>query len=319
MKKSKVFKESAQPRVKEMYVDDEYYEDEPMEPEQDDIYIRSNGFEYNVSAEGRHIGTFGDIDDAEYEVQRWMDQHGFYPNVWFVDDHGGIELHTFSESVKPAKSGIVEVDRYVQITESQELEPGDKIRVIKAEESVNPLEEKTADQLASDFIRRHGDAESALRKLVRDLARSQYHDMITDYLMREGVEKTLGKLSEATIGPRETLKQAMENVTRAIHSRIESYLLGLGFDLIESGKELGRRDWFKISSTLKGYSRTDLEASLYFELELRPSSDEPITLVMNNERADSRGDLNEWSFGWNATSTDISAVAEARGKALLGL
>ena len=40
---------------------------------------------------GKHLGHFNDRDDAEKFVKKYMHQHNFFPNVWFIDDHGGAE------------------------------------------------------------------------------------------------------------------------------------------------------------------------------------------------------------------------------------
>lgn len=82
--------------------EDEYndYDDEEIEPDEEDIYISDSGrlgSQTSVSAGGKVIGEFDDLDDAEKAIKVWMKKNRYYPNVWYVDDHGGIELYTLEK------------------------------------------------------------------------------------------------------------------------------------------------------------------------------------------------------------------------------
>ena len=43
---------------------------------------------------GRNLGIFKTQDEAESFVRERMAREGFYPEVWYVDDHGGISRVT---------------------------------------------------------------------------------------------------------------------------------------------------------------------------------------------------------------------------------
>ena len=42
--------------------------------------------------EGNFLGVFVDHDEATTFVLQRMDRERFWPNVWYVDDHGGTAL-----------------------------------------------------------------------------------------------------------------------------------------------------------------------------------------------------------------------------------
>ena len=72
--------------VKESQGDPDY------QPDEDDGFIQDNTRGgYDASVEGKFIGNFGDVDEAYLAIR---DEAGpnFFPTVWFVDDHGGMEL-----------------------------------------------------------------------------------------------------------------------------------------------------------------------------------------------------------------------------------
>jgi hypothetical protein len=74
-----------------------YYPDEPEQPEDDDYIMYDTGHlggRTGVSVGGREVGTFSDQENAEEWILRQMDKDQFWPNVWYQDDHGGIELVT---------------------------------------------------------------------------------------------------------------------------------------------------------------------------------------------------------------------------------
>lgn len=85
--------------------DDEDDEDDDEDPEDDDDdvfsddemregYTISDGREggYDVSHEGKHFGDFDSIEDAISEIEVQMKRDNFYPNIYYVNDHGNIDL-----------------------------------------------------------------------------------------------------------------------------------------------------------------------------------------------------------------------------------
>ena len=62
------------------------------EPQDDDCYIESNGFKYSVSCNGKFIKEFQEMDDALAAVKTWKNANNWYPNTWFISDHGNFSL-----------------------------------------------------------------------------------------------------------------------------------------------------------------------------------------------------------------------------------
>lgn len=45
---------------------------------------------YNLSAEGRYIDNYPNWDDALAAANEWMRKHQYWPNLFFVNDHGNV-------------------------------------------------------------------------------------------------------------------------------------------------------------------------------------------------------------------------------------
>lgn len=75
---------------KKVAEDDEF--EEPTEPEEDDCVISSNGNKYSVSCGSKFLGDFIEWDDAMNKVITWQDSNKFYPNIWFISDHGNASI-----------------------------------------------------------------------------------------------------------------------------------------------------------------------------------------------------------------------------------
>jgi hypothetical protein len=69
--------------------EEEMGEDQPQE---DDCFIESNGFKYSVSCGGKFQGEFVEMDDALVKVKEWKQKNSWYPNTWFISDHGNVSL-----------------------------------------------------------------------------------------------------------------------------------------------------------------------------------------------------------------------------------
>lgn len=67
-------------------------EPEQVEPEEDDCIISSNGNKYSVSCFGKFVGEVIEMDQALAMIRSQMEKHKFYPNIWFVSDHGNQSL-----------------------------------------------------------------------------------------------------------------------------------------------------------------------------------------------------------------------------------
>ena len=56
------------------------------------IYAVSNGFKYSVGSEDHgFIGEFVEFDDVLCAVRDWSEQNNWYPELYFVSDHGNID------------------------------------------------------------------------------------------------------------------------------------------------------------------------------------------------------------------------------------
>jgi hypothetical protein len=64
--------------------------DETMQPQDDDCFIESNGFKLSVSCGGKFVGEFVEDDDAYKAVKAWKVKNNWYPQTWFVSDHGNM-------------------------------------------------------------------------------------------------------------------------------------------------------------------------------------------------------------------------------------
>jgi len=71
---------------------DEYDEtDEADKPSDDDIFLSpagNLGSHTDLSAGGRYVGTFKTEEAAQKAIVDWMKKENWYPNIWYVSDHG---------------------------------------------------------------------------------------------------------------------------------------------------------------------------------------------------------------------------------------
>lgn len=86
---------------------------------------------YDVSIGGKFIGNFDDLDDVEKALRIWMKKNNWYPAVWFVDDHGGVDMYTLDEKNRNKKD-IIEVSAPFKVG-SALIEKGDRIRILQEE------------------------------------------------------------------------------------------------------------------------------------------------------------------------------------------
>jgi hypothetical protein len=63
-----------------------------MEPLHDDCFISCNGFKYEAGREGKHLGTFIEFDDALNCINERQKADGWFYDIWFINDHGNLEL-----------------------------------------------------------------------------------------------------------------------------------------------------------------------------------------------------------------------------------
>jgi hypothetical protein len=79
-------------------------DDENITPEEDDAYILDVPNGYAVSYEGKHVSMRDSMDAAVGELVSIMQRDSFYPNVWFVNDHGNQTLLVITIDEHPSMS-----------------------------------------------------------------------------------------------------------------------------------------------------------------------------------------------------------------------
>lgn len=85
-------------------------ENEEYQPDEEDCFIESNGWKYSVSCGGKFMGEFTEMEDALNTVKTWKQSNKWFPNTWFVSDHGNISLiddegNIIKESTTAASAG----------------------------------------------------------------------------------------------------------------------------------------------------------------------------------------------------------------------
>jgi hypothetical protein len=58
----------------------------------DNFYAVSNGFKYSVGSEDNgFLGDFVEFDDVLEAVREWSEANGYFPELYFVSDHGNVD------------------------------------------------------------------------------------------------------------------------------------------------------------------------------------------------------------------------------------
>jgi hypothetical protein len=75
-----------------------------------DCVISSNGWKYSLSCGGAFEGDFNEVEDALARVREWKKENHYYPNTWFISDHGNESLiddegNIINETTGSASSG----------------------------------------------------------------------------------------------------------------------------------------------------------------------------------------------------------------------
>lgn len=58
---------------------------------------------YSLSADSKYVGYFGSFADTLRAAVAWMNKNNYWPNVFYVNDHGNVDLL----SVRVGKSGRI--------------------------------------------------------------------------------------------------------------------------------------------------------------------------------------------------------------------
>ena len=78
--------------ISRQLAEDELEGKQPTQPEDDDCVISSDGNKYSVSCNGKFIHDFIEWEDAMNAVITWQDSNKWYPNIWFISDHGNASI-----------------------------------------------------------------------------------------------------------------------------------------------------------------------------------------------------------------------------------
>lgn len=82
-----------------------YITDRDLQSEMEQGYIIGSPIHggYSLSREGKHIADFREYDDVLAFIVEDMERQRFWPNVFFVNDHGNVDLLQLR-----VKKGVVE-------------------------------------------------------------------------------------------------------------------------------------------------------------------------------------------------------------------
>jgi len=75
-------------------------EEQEQEESEDDVYITPAGklgSKLSLSAGGKFIGEFDEDEDVQEAIVEWMNKNKFYPNIWFVSDHGNVHPYSLDD------------------------------------------------------------------------------------------------------------------------------------------------------------------------------------------------------------------------------
>jgi len=88
-------------------LDDDEDEDEDfdLESEMEDALVigDARGNRYSVSFSGKHVGDFSDFDDTLAAGVREMHDSNYFPNIFYVNDHGNTDLMTVKYELQNGK------------------------------------------------------------------------------------------------------------------------------------------------------------------------------------------------------------------------
>jgi hypothetical protein len=66
---------------------------EENEPQEDDMYLSDSGplgSKTSVSVNQNFLGEYNSEEEAVKAIKEWINKNKFYPNIWYVSDHGNI-------------------------------------------------------------------------------------------------------------------------------------------------------------------------------------------------------------------------------------
>ncbi len=73
-------------------------------PDEDDMYILDVPNGYVVQYEGKHVSMLSTMDAAVGDLVGIMQRDSYWPNVWYVNDHGNTTLLLITVDEHPSMS-----------------------------------------------------------------------------------------------------------------------------------------------------------------------------------------------------------------------
>ena len=68
-----------------------FRDEDNVEPSPDDFVISSNGWKYSIGSEDHgFLGEFEEMDNVIENLEKWMKDNNWYPNIWLESDHGNL-------------------------------------------------------------------------------------------------------------------------------------------------------------------------------------------------------------------------------------
>jgi hypothetical protein len=103
---------------------EEVQEEEFTEPQAGDYIMSDSGALGSRTSVGifeggskSFLGEFKSEEAAMYAIKKDMDAHNFWPNIWYLDDHGGVTIRTASGKLSSEKGNSEELS-----TENQQID-----------------------------------------------------------------------------------------------------------------------------------------------------------------------------------------------------
>lgn len=76
-----------------VYEDEEYDDSEfdwKSEMESGIVISDNTRGGYDLTADGKYIDNYSDWDDVTLAAKQWMEQNQYWPNIFFINDHGNV-------------------------------------------------------------------------------------------------------------------------------------------------------------------------------------------------------------------------------------
>lgn len=285
------------------------------EPEEGDVIIVDNPRGgYEAAEIGGRVFAVGNDRDALYDnIRKWMKKNGWYPNVWFQDDHGGIEIININESKENSSMRRLSERKTYEFTVPEwaisALVNGDYT-------GLSNKEEKMLDQFLRDLPGRQGhwsmDDDEAYFSRTNDVDGMSGNVLDVTYV----VMKESTKVTEAAFGKKEidvVLNGYLEAVLYTEIDEDEEYL-DRNYDVSDFSRgavTAARRDVEKflkeVERAIPGFVESLPSSSRGFESSLTAIGTD-LLLTRNGHGA------GFWDGDWGEEGDILTEIAERMGE-----